>query len=123
MKIDLLRDGSPRCPIVRVHQFSDGEAACLRVAAASLAAGKVARVCLRESIVDRLRGELVLWLVVGMRDLGLVEEEGGWAWVLRRAGWDNVQGLIEPFAAGAGGYQWLSEVGGAGLLMSRDGAW
>jgi hypothetical protein len=123
MMVDLLRDGSPRCPILRVHDVSDEEAACLRSAAASLAAGEVARVSLRELIGKRLREELVLSLVVGAWDLGLVEEEAGWAWVLRRGGWDNVEGLIEPFAAGAHGYQWLSVVGGAGLLMSRDGRW
>ena len=40
--------------------------------------------------------------------------------------WDNVVGLIEPFAHGAGGFQWLA--GGPGeaallLTAANDGRW
>jgi hypothetical protein len=37
--------------------------------------------------------------------------------------WDNIAGLIEPFARGAGGFQWLAGVPGeAALLLSASGA-
>ncbi len=38
--------------------------------------------------------------------------------------WDNVAGLVEPFAADGRGYQWLAGVPGeASLLLSASGEW
>jgi hypothetical protein len=38
--------------------------------------------------------------------------------------WDNVAGLIEPFAEGGGGFQWLSDgTSDASLLLSVSGQW
>jgi hypothetical protein len=38
--------------------------------------------------------------------------------------WDNVAGLIEPFAAGAAEFQWLAGAPGqAALVLSTSGLW
>jgi hypothetical protein len=43
---------------------------------------------------------------------------------LTAATWDNVAGLIEPFAEGSGGHQWLAgSPGEAAVLLSPSGQW
>jgi hypothetical protein len=38
--------------------------------------------------------------------------------------WDNVAGLVEPFTAGGGGFQWLAgSPGEASLLLTASGQW
>ena len=38
--------------------------------------------------------------------------------------WDNVAGLVEPFAEDAGGFQWLAGAPGeAAVLLSASGRW
>ena len=125
MRLEYLPDGSPDFPLVRLFDFTPAEAAALGAAVADLAAGRVERVAVHEMPgVAAIGGcELVLrvrdWGQAVVR-VGPTALECGFT-----AGtWDNVSGLIEPFAADAGGYQWLAGVPGeASLLLSVSGQW
>ena len=126
MKLEYLGDGSPDCPLLRLYDFTPMEAAQLLRAIAALASGLAERL-----EVDRLP---FVEPVGGCR-LALVGRS--WDQAVTRAGrpnefecgftadtWDDVAGLVEPFAEGAGGFQWLAGVPGeAALLLSDSGAW
>jgi hypothetical protein len=123
--LEYLPDGSPDCPLIRLYAFTPIEAAALGAAVAGLAAGTAERVAVHElpgvepvggcELVFRVRG----WDQAVVR-VGPAAFECGFT-----AGtWDNVAGLVEPFAADAGGYQWLAGVPGeASLLLSAFGQW
>jgi hypothetical protein len=126
VKVELLADGSSDCPLIRLFEFTPTEAARLQAAVAGLATGMSERVEVHEidgvESIENCRLALVArdWNqgVVRM-DLGAYFECG-----FTVATWDNVAGLIEPFAHGASGYQWLADSPGeARLLISIDGRW
>jgi hypothetical protein len=125
MKLDYLASGSPDCPIVRLYEFTDEEAGEFHAILAALAAGAVERVDVHElPFVQPIDGcQLVLlrrsWDQSIVRGTAAHFECG-----LTTGAWDNVMGLVEPFAAGARGYQWLSGApGDTALLLSRSGDW
>jgi hypothetical protein len=110
-------------PLLRLFDFTPDEAAQLGAAVADLASGRAERVA-----VHGLPG------VMAVGGCELVFRLRGWGQAVVRVGptafacgftagtWDNVAGLIEPFAAGAGGFQWLAGVPGeANLLLSDSG--
>jgi hypothetical protein len=125
MRLEYLPDGAPECPLIRLFDFNPVEAAALGVTIAALAAGRVERVAALElpdvAVVDGC--ELVL-LARGwdqsIVQVGRAVFECGFT----PNTWNHVAGLIEPFAAGSGGYQWLAGVpGDSSLLLSVSGLW
>jgi hypothetical protein len=125
VRLEYLPDGSPDCPLVRLYDFTPAEAAALGAAISDLAAGRTARVAVHElpGVVAVGGCQLVLrarsWeqAVIGV---GPAAFECGFT----AATWDNVAGLVEPFAAGSHGYQWLAGVPGeVSLLLSVSGQW
>jgi hypothetical protein len=126
MLLEYLPDGSPNGPLLRLYEFTPGEARQLHDRVAALAAG----------LSDRVDLHLLQW-IKPIGDCRLTFFVRDWDQdVLRKAGpaefectftpstWDNVAGLIAPFAAGAQGYQWLGGAAGeAHLLLSVDGRW
>ena len=129
MRLEYLASGSPDCPLIRLFDFQASEAADLLAAINTLASGSAEQ--------------------VEVHQLPFVESVGGCRLVLRRQHldaaimggphenefecgftadtWDNVAGLLEPFAAEHSyGYQWLAgSPGYAALLISAHpgGAW
>jgi hypothetical protein len=126
MKLDYLADGSPDCPLIRLYDFTPAEAEQLRNALADLAAGNAGRVDVHRLPFVESVGGCRLTLVTQAWD-GAVVRRGGPAEFecgFRPGTWDNVTGLVEPFAMGADGYQWLAGTPGeAEILLSADGRW
>ena len=125
MKLDYLADGSPDCPLLRLYDFTSVEAGQLLTAVSELATGMTDRVEVHRLAFVEPVGGCQLFLVRSSRDqavarVGPLEFACGFT-----AGtWDNVAGLIEPFTASAGGFQWLTGSSGeASLLLSASGQW
>jgi hypothetical protein len=125
VRLEYLSDGSPDCPLIRLFDFAPAEAAWLGSAMTDLATGRAERVAVHElAFIEPVGGcELVLSVRAwhqGVVRVGAAAFECG----LPASAWANVAGLVEPFAAGSGGYQWLSVVPGeASLLLSVSGQW
>ena len=125
MRLEFLEHGSLDCPLIRLYEFNPREAYQLRCMALPLARGTEATVPLHEQPNVTAIGGCQLRLRQGKKDprvsrVSFVKFE----WVLSRAGWLQVAGLIRPFSRGAAeGYQWLSEQGKVKILLSCDGRW
>lgn len=126
MKLEYLAAGSPDCPLIRLYDFTPAEAGLLVSAVAALASGAAERVD-----VDRLPfvepfGGCRLALVGGSWDQAVVREgePAGFVCRLTAGSWDQVAGLVEPFANGCHGFQWLvGPPGEVPLLFSSSGLW
>jgi hypothetical protein len=119
MKLEFLEGGSPDCPLIRLHEFNAKEAYHLRRTALQLARGWEPTVFFHEQPGVISIGGCQLALHQGEKNHG-VSELGSlkFKWVLSKAGWLQVAGLIRPFSRGAmKGWQWLSETGKAKLLF------
>jgi len=126
MKLEDLAAGSPDCPLIRLYDFTPAEAYQLHAAVSGLASDATERVEVdRLPFVEPVGGcRLALvrrsWDQAVVSGAGPAEFECGFT-----AGtWDNIAGLMEPFAARAGGFQWLAgRPGEAALLLSSSGQW
>jgi hypothetical protein len=125
MKMEFLKSGAPDCPLIRLYEFKTNEAQSLRRFALQLARGWTPSVFLHNEQGIQATGELQLTLSRGEKDRGVFETGPlEFAWVLTRAGWLSVSGLVRPFSrTGSGGYQWLCELGKIRILISHDGRW
>lgn len=125
MRLEFLLEGSAECPLIRVFDFTPTEAQRLASTIADLAAGRAERVAVHTLSGVRAIGGCKLTLI-----------SRGWDQAVVRIGpfafecgftpgtWENVAGLIEPFVAGSGGYQWLAGAPGeASVLFSPSGQW
>ncbi len=125
MKLEYLADGAPDCPLIRLYDFAAAEAAQLAATVGGLASGSVDRVeTHRLPFVEPIDGcQLTLvrrsWDQAAIR-VGMSAFECGFT----ADTWGNVAGLIEPFAKGADGFQWLGgSPGEAVVLFSASGGW
>jgi len=126
VKLEFLVDGSPDCPLIRLFEFTSSEAARLPTVVVRLATGTAERFEVHEINGVESIGNCRLALVARDWNLGVVRTDSGpnfeCGWTA--AMWDNVAGLIEPFAQGASGDQWLADSPGeAPLLISINGRW
>jgi hypothetical protein len=125
MKLEYLPDGSDDCPLIRLYDFTPTEVEHLRSAIDGLASGATQSVAVHE-----LRG------VIPIDGCRLTLERQKWDGAIVQRGpnhfecgftadtWDNIAGLVEPFASDATGWQWLAGAPGeASILLSRDGRW
>jgi hypothetical protein len=125
MKLEFLATGSPDCPLLRLYQFTPAEAAQLFAALTRLASGTIPQVAVHElQDVDTVGGCRLTLLLrswdQAIRRTGLAEFECA----LTAGTWDHVAGLVEPFARGSDGFQWLAGTPGeAALLLSTSGQW
>ena len=125
MKLDVLPAGFEDFPLLRLYDFTPGEAERLFAAATQLAAGG------GEVEVDMLPfvetlGDCKLALRVTGWDQGITQDKKSREFIcgFTTGTWDNVAGLIEPFTSGASGFQWLAgSPGQAALLLSVSGDW
>jgi hypothetical protein len=126
MTLDYLPDGSPDCPLIRLYDFTPAEAERLRAVLAELAAGTAERVDVHRLPFVESVGGCRLTLIAQTWDAGVVRRAGPAEFDcgFRPDSWGNAAGLVEPFATGAHGFQWLAGTPGEfGLLLSADGRW
>lgn len=128
MRLEYLASGSPDCPLIRLYDFQPSEAAELLAAINALASGAAQRVEVDRLSCVEATGGCRLVFTRQHRDRAIVsgashhEFECGFT----AATWNNVAGLVEPFAEGGGGFQWLAGApGDAALLISASpgGEW
>ncbi len=125
MKLEYLADGSPECPLLRLSDFTTAKAEKLLAAVSGLASGEDERIEVHRLPFVESVGECRLVLVRRSWDQAVVRVgplvfECGFT-----AGtWDNVAGLVEPFAEDASGFQWLADSpGDTVVLLSATGQW
>jgi hypothetical protein len=126
MKLEYLATGSPDCPLIRLYDFTPEEARQLLASVTALASGAVAQVEVHRLPFVEAVGPSRLALVRHSWDQAVVRRPGPAEFEcgFTASTWDNVAGLIEPFAEGAGGFQWLAGVPGeAALVLTTTGQW
>lgn len=125
MRLEYLSDGAPECPLIRLFDFTPAEASLLGAAIARMVAGGAECVAVHEFPGVVAVGGCELVLQVQRRDQGVVQV-GPMKFECRfsPSTWDNVAGLVEPFASGAIGHQWLARtLEETLLLLSVSGTW
>jgi hypothetical protein len=125
MKLEYLSCGCADCPLIRIYDFRMAEAAQLMIALRRLASGVVAQVPVHGLPGVEGVGGCRLTLVLSSRDQAVLRQGPADFTCSFTAGtWDNVVGLVEPFAKDSQGFQWLANVPGeAALLLSPTGQW
>jgi hypothetical protein len=125
MKLEYLPDGPNDSGLVRLYDYSSSEVHELSKLAGELATGARERIGLHgESWIAPLEGcKLILRRDernFGIRQVGPLSFECA----LSVDGWNNVDGLLQPFCESATtGFQWLTSQGRISFLISRDGKW
>lgn len=125
MKLEFLAEGSPDCPLIRLYDFTQGDARQLRQIFYSLADGSLKTAMLGDvSFIETVRG-CRLKLLVGRRDRGIHSTaSNAFECMLTKLGWDNVGGLTDTFCqSDSKGFQWLTQHGPIRLLISHNGEW
>jgi hypothetical protein len=126
MKLEYLASGSADCPLIRLYDFTPSEVRQFQAELSDLATGDTERV-----MVHLLRfvvpvGACRLVLVRCSRDQAVrcITQPGEFECGFTASTWDNVAELVEPFAQGESGFQWLAGVPGeAALLFFASGEW
>jgi|SRR5580700_894124 hypothetical protein len=125
MKLEFLANGARACPLIRLYEFNRAEAKNLRELVKSLSNASRQSISLEEEPwIESVEG-CRLALRLGHRDEG-VRESGPSTFecVLNSGGWNNMEGLLDPFCkSDAVGFQWLTTAGKISLLLSRVGTW
>lgn len=125
MKLEYLSDGPNGSSLIRLYDYDLPEVRELRKLISELAAGAGERIALDEEIWVAPVGGCKLILrrskrSSGIRQVGLLDFECE----LSADGWNNVEGLLEPFCRSATtGFQWLTNQGKISLLISQNGRW
>jgi hypothetical protein len=123
--LEYLPEGSPDCPLLRLFAFTSAEAGALKSAVADMAKRRAEPIAVHEMPGVFAVNGCKLVLRVQERD-GAVVQTGLMAFEcgFTAGTWDNVAGLLEPFANESSGYQWLAGTPGeARLLISANGEW
>jgi hypothetical protein len=125
MKLEYLADESLECPLVRLYDFTTSEAEQFLSLVTKLASEETERVEVHGLPFVEAVGGCRLTLVPQALGSGA---RAGWA-VIFECGfacgtWGNVAKLVEPFADGGRGFQWLAgSPSEASLLLSVSGHW
>ena len=124
MNVDFLDSGSEACPLIRLHGFAAAEATKLRAVISSLAARITSSIALEDVGLIRAGG-CRLFLLAAEHDAGVLRRAGtdDFECALTPERWDDIAALIEPFASGATGFQWLDTTSDVKWLLSADGGW
>jgi hypothetical protein len=125
MKLEYLPNGSKDCPLIRLYDFNQAEVRLLRQCVRLLATGEREIVALHnEAWSEPVRG-CCLTLRRSKRNDGIRQADMlRFECDLSSSGWDNVEGLLDPFCdANISGFQWLTCDGTISLLISQSGQW
>lgn len=125
MKLEFLPDGSTDCPLIRLFDFTQKEAAWLHGLLVNLSTGLLQSVALHDHPNVEAIGHCELNLRCGQSYRGVMQIEP-WVFdcVLTPVGWDNMAGLVAPFCDDATtGFQWLCGKTRIKLLLTKDGHW
>jgi hypothetical protein len=125
MKLEYLA-GAGDHPLIRLYDFTPAQAVRLQAALLELASGAAERVEVHRLAWVARVGGCRLTLFRQTWDQAIVQraEPADFECGFTAATWDNVAGLLEPFAQGAVGFQWLAGMPGeAALLLSVTGQW
>lgn len=125
MKVEFLAEGSADCPLVRVFDYRTAEVERLCEACDELAEGTRAEFALHDQPwVETIHGCKFVWRI-STKDVGVRLPSAGEPFILELSdeAWREVHGKLRPFAEGSGGYNWLSNEGDVGVLISHDGNW
>jgi hypothetical protein len=126
MRLEFIPFGASDCPLVRLYRFNSIEAGMLMNHMSALSDGTTTTMCLnKQSYIDSVN-DCILILVAGGRNRGIeqVGQPATFQCTLTTNSWDNIAGLIEPFArAERAGFQWLDRTSEISLLLSSEGAW
>lgn len=126
MRLDYLAAESSDWRVLRIYDFTPTEANELHRAIAALASGAAGRIEVDRMPFVEPAGGCRLALVNRPWDQGVVRRGGPTEFEcgFTPRTWDEVAGLVEPFALGTVGFQWLAGTPGeAPLLLSTCGAW
>ena len=125
MKLEFLPDGPDNSGLIRLYDYSQSDVHALSKIASELATGSRKQIALQsESWVAPISGcKLILRLGErnsGIRQVGPLDFECEFS----ADGWNNVEGLLEPFRNSATtGFQWLTYQGRISFLISHNGRW
>ena len=126
MKCEHLANGSDDCPLIRLFDFTELEAKDLHRRVEQLHLGEIDSFTSEDLGIESINRTCLVFCSA-WRDRGIIgtEKSGVFRCELTKDSWDNVAGLLEPFAEGARGFQWLMGAGDTKLLISsdRDGQW
>lgn len=128
MKLEYLAQGSTDGPLIRLYDFGPAEAAELWGAIRKLASGEEGRFEVHGLAFVESVGGLRLVFARRPRDMAIVRgsRENEFECGFTEGTWENVAGLVAPFAQDRDGYQWLTGLPGeAALLLSNSatGEW
>lgn len=125
MKIEFLRNGSPDCPLIRLFDFTHGQASQLQQVILGLLSS-VSSVAIQELAFVESIENCRPTFEVGRQDDGIMRIAGTQEFICRMMlkTWEDIATLLEPFVIGDCGYQWLiRHQGDANLLLSTTGHW
>jgi hypothetical protein len=114
MKVELVSEGAPECPLVRFYSNDPSEFCRLRDLARSLAEQEELWKDLATTEGFALLG-LHAARLTNTDNAGMVEEKNGsLKWSLSPDAWEGVSELIDPLCSptAAESFQWLDEAGG-----------
>lgn len=125
MKLEFIQDGSPDCPLIRLFDYKIEEVVQLRREILRLVSGELKSLNLRRLDFIEPVADCRLRLEIGTTNKGTEPVGDGNEFVceLTAEYFDGIIELLDPFADGSSGYQWLDETGSVSLLISRDGLW
>lgn len=115
----------PDCPLIRLFDLTPAEAASLGAAITERATGRADRIAVHSLPGTAPISGCELLLLCRSWDQGVVRVgPSAFEYAFTAGTWDNVAGLVEPFASDRGGYQWLARgPGEASWLLSASGLW
>jgi hypothetical protein len=127
VRLDFLETGSPDCPLIRIYGNNPGVCQRLIQAMRQLADGNSDEFSVGDILGVQPAESCVVIAKVGKWDSGVARVgRSVFHWVLTKGSWENVGGLMQPFAERLDcGFQWLDQTacGSVRVLISADGRW
>jgi hypothetical protein len=123
MLLEYLSDGSPDCPLIRLYQFTTEEVVELRSAVVELAIEQTREIAVHELPYVKALAGCQLTLCVSSFDQSVLQVDAcSFECRFTEETWANIAFLIESFAKGNVGSQWMADNTPA-LLLSWTGEW
>lgn len=125
LTLEYLPDGSEDCPLIRLYGFEAADVVVLRDLCIALADGRIREVSLQSQPWVRVIDGCSLVLRAGGSNRGIVASrvQGEFVMDYTAEGWLEVSEKLAPFINGASGFQWLTNEGEVGALISWNGGW